>query len=150
MNVNPNAAETCVITGNYFSLKSEHEKAAVLFKKATCVDPSNVHAWLLLGHELIELRNPSAALSVYQEALSRSTDRDKDSRPWHAIGQLFELINQQAFAVFYYEKAAAIDSADSRIWKALASCYTKINRPEEANKCQSKLMGTLKSTAASL
>lgn len=137
MKISPNAFETCIIGGNFFSLKADHEKAAVLFKRATVLSPSNINALLLLGHELVELRNPSAALAVYQQAIL--VGKTSDSRPFYAIGQLFELINQYAFAVYYFEKASHIDKSDTRIWTALASCYKKLNRPELAKSCMNKL-----------
>ena len=147
--VDPNALETCVIVGNYYSLMSDHEKAALFFKRATLVDPTNINAWLLLGHELIELRNPSAALSAYQQA-TRCTSAERDVRPWYAMGQLFELINQFAFAVYYHNVAARIDAKDSRIWKALSACYLKLNRVDESNQCNLKLRALLDSSTMAI
>ena len=138
LEVNPNAPQTCVLVGNYYSLKSDHEKAALFFKRATVVDSTDINAWLLLGHELIELRNPSAALAAYQQA-TKCPSASMDVRPWYAMGQLFELINQFAFAIFYHNKAVQIDSNDSRMWKALANCYLKLNRADESEQCNLKL-----------
>ena len=135
LETSPNAPETSVIVGNFFSLKSDHEKAALFFKRATAVSPTNANAWLLLGHELIELRNPSAALAAYQQAAARCPGGHQDLRPWYAMGQLFELINQFAFAVYYHNRAAQIDPRDSRVWKALAGCYQKLNRMDESREC---------------
>lgn len=132
ISTNPNACETNVICGNYFSLKSDHEKAVLFFKRATVIDPKNINAWLLLGHELIELRNPSAALAAYKSAIESDA---KDPRCWYSIGQLFELINQHAFAVYYHNKALELDGSDSRILRALSSCYEKLGRTDEGNKC---------------
>ncbi len=134
----PNRHETNVIAGNYYSLKSEHEKAALYFKRATTANPSDMNAWLLLGHELIELRNPSAALAAYQTA-AKLPSAKWDVRPWYSVGQLFELINQHAFGVYYHTRAIEIDSKDVRIWKALGNCFTKLNRSDEALKCQEKV-----------
>jgi len=134
METNPNAPETNVILGNFFSLKSDHEKAALFFKRATTLCPSNINAWLLLGHELIELRNPSAALAAYQQA-ARCPGGMCDMRPWYAMGQLFELINQFAFAAYYHNRAVQIDPRDARVWKALSCCYLRLNRPDESNQC---------------
>ena len=131
---NPNAVETNVIVGNYYSLKSQHEKASLYFKRATLVAPSNANAWLLLGHELIELRNPSAALAAYQRA-AQCPGSAKDLRPWYAMGQLFELINQFAFAVYYHNRAVQIDDSDARVWQALSTCYLKLNRLDESHEC---------------
>lgn len=141
METNPNASETNIIVGNYYSLKSDHEKAALFFKRATAVDPYNTNAWLLLGHELIELRNPSAALAAYKSAIANDTN---DPRCWYSIGQLFELINQHAFAVYYHNKALGMDPQDPRILRALSSCYEKLGRPDEAAKCTKRINDSVK------
>ena len=141
ISTNPNACETNVIAGNYFSLKSDHEKASLFFKRATVIDPKNTNAWLLLGHELIELRNPSAALAAYKSAIESDSN---DPRCWYSIGQLFELINQHAFAVYYHNKALEIDATDSRILRALSSCYEKLGRSDEASKCDKKVSEFIK------
>ena len=124
--------------GNNYSLKGDHERAAMFFKRATTVDSKNVNAWLLLGHELIELRNPSAAFAAYQKA-AQCPSASNDMRPWYAMGQLFELINQMAFAVFYHNKAIQIQPKDPRVWKALSGCYLKLNRVDESSFCNSKV-----------
>lgn len=138
LNTSPNRYETNVIAGNYFSLKSDHEKAALFFKRATAANPSDMNSWLLLGHELIELRNPSGALAAYQTA-AKLPSAKWDVRSWYSMGQLFELMNQHAFAVYYHTKAVEIDSKDVRIWKALGNCFTKLNRSDEALKCHEKV-----------
>jgi anaphase-promoting complex subunit 8 len=132
--------ETNVIVGNLFSLKGDHEKSALYFKRATIVDPQSINAWLLLGHELIELRNPSAAFAAYQHA-TICPGASRDMRPWYAMGQLFELINQMAFAVFYHNKAIQVNPKDPRVWKALSGCYLKLNRVDESNHCNLKVKG---------
>ena len=133
--------------GNHFSLKGDHEKAALFFKRATIVDPVNINAWLLLGHELVELRNPSAAFAAYQQA-AQCPNASRDMRPWYAMGQLFELINQMAFAVFYHNKAIQVQPKDPRIWKALAGCYLKLNRAEESQYCNGKVKSLSSDPAA--
>ena len=102
------------------------------------MDPQSINAWLLLGHELIELRNPSAAFAAYQQA-AQCPAAGNDMRPWYAMGQMFELINQMSFAVFYHNKAVQIQPKDPRIWRALSGCYLKLNRLEESSFCNSKI-----------
>ncbi|KAL8934986.1 MAG: hypothetical protein Q9216_005635, partial [Gyalolechia sp. 2 TL-2023] len=42
--------ETCCIVGNYYSLKSEHEKAVMYFRRALTLDRTSLSAWTLMGH----------------------------------------------------------------------------------------------------
>jgi len=40
--------ETCCIIANYYSMKSEHERAVLYFKRALQLDPNYLAAWTLL------------------------------------------------------------------------------------------------------
>lgn len=55
--------------GNYYSLKSEHEKAVIYFRKALKVNRNYLAAWTLLGHEYLELKNTNAAVEAYRRAV---------------------------------------------------------------------------------
>lgn len=53
-----------------YSLKCNHSKAILYFKKAVRMNPFNIIAWTLLGHEYMELKNNPAAIISYRQALS--------------------------------------------------------------------------------
>lgn len=57
--------------GNMYSLKCDHAKSVLYFKKAVRMNPFNVTAWTLLGHEYIEMKNSFAAIISYRQALSK-------------------------------------------------------------------------------
>ena len=63
--------ETCCVIGNYYSLKSLHEKAVMYFQRALKLNPSYLSAWTLMGHEFIELKNTNAAIQSYRRAIGR-------------------------------------------------------------------------------
>jgi len=54
-----------------YSIKSDHTKSVLYFKKAVRMNPFNVTAWTLLGHEYIEMKNSFAAIISYRQALSK-------------------------------------------------------------------------------
>jgi len=54
-----------------YSLKCDHAKSVLYFKKAVRINPFNVTAWTLLGHEYIEMKNSYAAIISYRQALSK-------------------------------------------------------------------------------
>lgn len=56
--------------GNLYSIKSDHSKSVLYFKKAVRMNPFHVTAWTLLGHEYIEMKNAFAAIISYRQALS--------------------------------------------------------------------------------
>ena len=62
--------ETCCIIGNYYSLKSQHEKAVLYFKRALQLNHQYLSAWTLMGHEYVEMRNTAATPSPKPQTLN--------------------------------------------------------------------------------
>ena len=107
--------ETCCIVGNYYSLKSEHEKAVIYFRRALQINRNYLAAWTLLGHEYLELKNTHAAVEAYRRAVGTSillihliifSDLNRsDYRAWYGLGQVYEMLEMPYYAVYYYENA---------------------------------------------
>ena len=57
------------LSGNYCSLRGDHEKAVQYFKRALSLDSGFSTAWTLLGHEYMELKNIAAAVETYRKAV---------------------------------------------------------------------------------
>ena len=57
---------SCMFAGNYYSLRSQHEKAALYFQRALKLNPRCLGAWTLMGHEYMEMKNTSAAIQAYR------------------------------------------------------------------------------------
>jgi hypothetical protein len=133
--------------GNYYSLRREHEKAILYFRRALKLDRAYLSAWTLMGHEYVEIKNTNAAIASYRRAVGasphprswssrgkkltrvRSTDVNrKDYRAWYGLGQTYELLGEPFYALNYYQKATALRPYDARMWSALAVCYEKLKR----------------------
>ena len=52
--------------GNYYSIKSQHDKAIIYFKRALKLNNKFLSAYTLMGHEYLELRNTAAAIESYR------------------------------------------------------------------------------------
>lgn len=52
--------------GNYYSMRCQHEKAALYFQRALKLSPRCLGAWTLMGHEYMEMKNTSAAIQAYR------------------------------------------------------------------------------------
>lgn len=121
--------ETCCVVGNYYSLKSEHEKAVMYFRRALTLDRNFLSAWTLMGHEYIEMKNTHAAIESYRRAVDVNR---KDYRAWYGLGQAYEVLDMAFYALFYYQRAAALRPYDPKMWQAVGSCYAKMGRPEQS------------------
>ena len=64
--------ETCCLVGNYYSLRGDHEKAVVYFRRALRLDRGYLSAWTLMGHEYVEMKNTHAAVEAYRRAVGMS------------------------------------------------------------------------------
>lgn len=58
-----------IFAGNYYSLRSEHQKAVLYFQRALKLNPQYLSAWTLMGHEFMEMKNTNAAIQSYRQAI---------------------------------------------------------------------------------
>ncbi|ANB15875.1 anaphase promoting complex subunit CDC23 [Sugiyamaella lignohabitans] len=129
--------ETCCIMGNYYSLKSQHEKAVIYYQRALLLDRNCLSAWTLMGHEFIELKNTHAAIESYRRAVDAS---NKDYRAWYGLGQAYEVLDMHYYSLYYYQRAAALKPMDVRMWIALGHCFDKLERYDEAIKAYKRAL----------
>eukprot|EP00357_Protocruzia_adherens_P001976 CAMPEP_0114978578 /NCGR_PEP_ID=MMETSP0216-20121206/3886_1 /TAXON_ID=223996 /ORGANISM="Protocruzia adherens, Strain Boccale" /LENGTH=544 /DNA_ID=CAMNT_0002339793 /DNA_START=121 /DNA_END=1755 /DNA_ORIENTATION=+ len=127
--------ETCCVVGNYYSLKGEHEKAIMYFKRAIKLDRNFLSAWTLMGHEYLETKNAPAAIEAYRTAVDVNPN---DYRAWYGLGQTYELYLMHNYALHYFTNAALSRPNDSRMWNALAKCYERLNNTVEAKYCNER------------
>ena len=97
--------ETCVVTGNYFSLRQDRPRAITYFQRyiqgsrdqagsrpgriifnfrALQMKPDFISAWTLIGHEYLELRNFTQAIHSYHKG---TTLDPNDCRAWFGLGK---------------------------------------------------------------
>ncbi|CAJ1329486.1 unnamed protein product [Effrenium voratum] len=127
--------EACSIIGNYYSLKGEHEKAVIYFQRALSLNRHFTPAWILMGHEFMEMKNTSAAIDAYRTAV---VINQRDYRAWYGLGQTYELLSLHFYALFYYRRAMTLRPEDARMWCAMAQCYDLMDRKVEALRCYEK------------
>ena len=129
--------ETCCILANYYSMKCEHEKAIMYYKRALTLNKNCLSAWTLMGHEFVELKNSHAAIESYRRAVDTNP---KDFRAWYGLGQAYEVLDMHLYALYYYQRATNLQPLDKRMWQAIGNCYEKIDQLEEAFKSFAKAL----------
>lgn len=60
---------SCLVLGNFYSLRGDHVTAVAYFQRAARLDKDNHSAWILLGHEYMEQRNCNMAVEAYSRGL---------------------------------------------------------------------------------
>ncbi|KAK6453845.1 anaphase promoting complex subunit 8 [Scheffersomyces xylosifermentans] len=129
--------ETCCVIANYHSMKCEHEKAIMYYKRALMLNKNCLSAWTLMGHEFVELKNSHAAIESYRRAVDTNP---KDFRAWYGLGQAYEVLDMHLYALYYYQRATNLQPLDKRMWQAIGNCYEKIDKLEEAMKSFEKAL----------
>ncbi|KAL8457668.1 hypothetical protein ACS0TY_035512 [Phlomoides rotata] len=126
--------ESCCIIGNYYSLKGQHEKSVVYFRRALKLNKNYLSAWTLMGHEYVEMKNTSAAIDAYRRAVDINPC---DYRAWYGLGQAYEMMGMPYYALHYFKKSVFLQPNDSRLWIAMAQCYEteQLHMLEQAIKC---------------
>ncbi|KAI5957196.1 CDC23 [Candida jiufengensis] len=129
--------ETCCVLANYYSMKCEHEKAIMYYKRALILNKNCLSAWTLMGHEFVELKNSHAAIESYRRAVDTNP---KDFRAWYGLGQAYEVLDMHLYALYYYQRATNLQPLDKRMWQAIGNCYEKIDQLEDAVKSFEKAL----------
>ncbi|XP_009629129.1 anaphase-promoting complex subunit 8 [Nicotiana tabacum] len=126
--------ESCCIVGNYYSLKGQHEKSVMYFRRALKLNKNYLSAWTLMGHEYVEMKNTPAAVDAYRRAVDINPC---DYRAWYGLGQAYEMMGMPYYALNYFKKSVFLQPNDSRLWIAMAQCYEteQLHMLEEAIKC---------------
>ncbi|CAA0826765.1 Anaphase-promoting complex subunit 8 [Striga hermonthica] len=126
--------ESCCIVGNYYSLKGQHEKSVMYFRRALKLNKNYLSAWTLMGHEYVEMKNTSSAVDAYRRAVDINPC---DYRAWYGLGQAYEMMGMPFYALHYFKKSVFLQPSDSRLWIAMAQCYEteQLHMLEEAIKC---------------
>lgn len=126
--------ESCCIIGNYYSLKGQHEKSVMYFRRALKLNKNCLSAWTLMGHEYVEMKNTPAAVDAYRRAVDINPC---DYRAWYGLGQAYEMMGMPFYALHYFRKSVFLQPSDSRLWIAMAQCYEteQLHMLEEAIKC---------------
>lgn len=112
--------QSVCIVGNYYSLKGQHEKAVMYFRRALKLNHNYLSAWTLMGHEYVEMKNTPAAIEAYRRAVDISP---RDYRAWYGLGQTYELLHMPYYALYYFRRAAQLRPEDARMWCAMGQCY---------------------------
>jgi len=127
--------ETCCVVGNYYSIRTNHEKAVLYFQRALKLNPNYISAWTLMGHEYTEVKNTSAAIQAYRNAVDINR---RDYRAWYGLGQTYELLKMHSYSLYYYKQAHRLRTFDSRMLMAVGDTYEVLDRKEEAKMCYRK------------
>ena len=74
----------------------------------------------------------AAAIEAYRHAVDINP---RDYRAWYGLGQTYEILQMNYYALHYYRKASTLRPYDSRMWTALGNCFESLERYDSAIDC---------------
>jgi anaphase-promoting complex subunit 8 len=90
-----------------------------------------------MGHEYIEMKNTHAAIESYRRAVDVNR---KDYRAWYGLGQAYEVLDMCFYALYYYQRTAALKPYDPKMWQAVGTCYAKMNQIPQSIKAMKRAL----------
>ena len=90
-----------------------------------------------MGHEYIEMKNTHAAIESYRRAVDVNR---KDYRAWYGLGQAYEVLDMCFYALYYYQRTAALKPYDPKMWQAVGTCYAKMNKIPQSIKAMKRAL----------
>eukprot|EP01134_Creolimax_fragrantissima_P006384 CFRG6384T1 len=121
--------ETCLVVGNYYSIRKDHQKAITYFQRALRLNCAFYSAWVLIGHEFMEMKNTQASIEAYRRAIAYNP---REVRAWYGLGNAYELLQVFTFALYYYNKACTLRPNDGRMWMAVALVNEQLGNRNDA------------------
>ncbi|KAL1481809.1 hypothetical protein MTO96_034202 [Rhipicephalus appendiculatus] len=138
--------ETCCVIGNFYSLRSQHEKAVLYFGRALRLNPNYFAAWTLMGprvhgdeehqrrHPVVPAGHrgeppglPSLVWSGQAQEL-----RPNDSRMMVALGEAYEKLDKHHEAKKCFWRAHSLGDFEGLALFRLARVYERLGESEQA------------------
>ncbi|XP_018488588.2 cell division cycle protein 27 homolog A isoform X2 [Raphanus sativus] len=122
-------------SGNYYSLRKDHEAALKMFRRAIQLNERFTYAHTLCGHELAALEDFEDAERCYRKALSIDT---RHYNAWYGLGMTYIHQEKFEFAQHQFQLALQINPRSSVIMCYFGIALHESKRNDEALKMMEK------------
>ncbi|KAF8062851.1 hypothetical protein N665_1191s0006 [Sinapis alba] len=127
--------ESWCASGNYYSLRKDHEAALKMFRRAIQLNERFTYAQTLCGHELAALEDFEDAERCYRKALSIDT---RHYNAWYGLGMTYLHQEKFEFAQHQFKLALQINPRSSVIMCYFGIALHESKRNDEALKMMEK------------
>nr|VDD46221.1 unnamed protein product [Brassica oleracea] len=127
--------ESWCASGNYYSLRKDHEAALKMFRRAIQLNDRFTYAHTLCGHELAALEDFEEAERCYRKALSIDT---RHYNAWYGLGMTYLHQEKFEFAQHQFQLALQINPRSSVIMCYFGIALHESKRNDEALKMMEK------------
>lgn len=123
-------AEPFVQLGKTYARFKQYEKAINAFEKAAAMDGNshkNDTLLLLIGKQYEAMRNDTAAIETYQQAIEQNSHfyPKENDEPYYRIGRIYARLGDMKKAIENFKQALALNSEHNAAGKKLQSIQRK-------------------------
>lgn len=129
MDLDKNAATTCAVAGNCFSLQREHETAVKFLQRAVQVDPDFTYAYALLGYELVAIEEVDKGLASFRNAILVDP---RHYNAWYGAGMIYYKQQQFYLAEMHFKRALSINPQSSVLLCHVAVVQHALKKTEQS------------------
>lgn len=113
----------------------EWDKAISTYKEMLDQFDQDTSLYIEIGNCEKKKANYPEAIKYYLEAKQNASEINKQATCEYLIGSTYEDCGDLIAAINHYQKAIELRAGKTRYWNALARCYMKQNRFEDASNC---------------
>ena len=123
------APETWIVMANCYSLNQDHDTALTFLKRAIQIDPQNVYAYCLSGHEYSCKENFEKAKESYEKAINLD---QRNVRAYWGLGNLNLKTEKYEIAADYFLTAIRINDNCCFFYTHLAIAFMRRGKYQDA------------------
>jgi len=114
-----------------------YDRAEVVFKRCSELNPNDVNVWMLRGVSLRCLRKVDEALSCFDRALQLKPD---NIDAWRRKGFTLRILNRTEDAIKCYQKIVELNPKDTAALNDIANALDDLKRHDEAIKVYEQVL----------
>lgn len=126
---------TLIHQGNRCFVQKDYKQAELFYRRALSVNPRSSRAFYNLGNVQLALKQPKAAIKLYEKALPEEKNKNVQSMIYHNMGVILQGQKDYADAIDCYKNSLRRNpaNADSRYNLALCQYLLKKQPPKKQN-----------------
>lgn len=126
---------TLIHQGNRCFAQKDYKQAELFYRRALSVNPRSSRASYNLGNVQLALKQPKAAMKLYEKALPEEKNKNVQSMIYHNMGVILQGQKNYADAIDCYKNSLRRNpaNADSRYNLALCQYLLKKQPPKKQN-----------------
>lgn len=140
---------TLIHQGNRCFVQKDYKQAELFYRRALSVNPRSSRAFYNLGNVQLALKQPKAAIKLYEKALPEEKNKNVQSMIYHNMGVILQGQKDYADAIDCYKNSLRRNPANADSRYNLALCQYLLKKQPPKNRTISRIIKTRDSNSRS-